>query len=473
MAQPYRQRLVLAVLAFGIICRLTQYLIDSSLWYDESFVALNVVRKSFSAMFGPLDWNEASPPGFLVAEKLFVSILGPSEYALRLLPLLAGLAALLLFAPLARRVCGDGPAMRWALIMFAAWPTAIRQAGTLKHFSLDMLLSVLLFLLALPARETALKPWRLFLWGAVSASGLWLSFATVFTFAGTSIVLAAQALRGGSARQRIAFAAANLVTLISLTALTGAALAQRSAGLMNYWTSQHAFPDTNGILGLTLWLGRALSSFCAYFWRAPGSIILLIAAAGAASFWHARLRAATLMLLAPILLAMAASFAHLWPFGGNQHMSFAAPAMLLIVGRGCETIRCWLSQRRRWLGEAALAALLGPVLINSAYRALSPRRNSDLRSVVEFFQHRRLPGDAVIVSDAATVDFYTGHDFRYDSPPITPSARLWFVSIPGVKPHGLDSILNRRPLLARVESGGAAACLFGPQATGQDIDTRR
>jgi hypothetical protein len=471
MAQPYRQRFVFAVLAFGIICRLTQYLIDSSLWYDESFVALNVVHKSFSAMFGPLDWNEASPPGFLVAEKLLVSILGPSEYSLRLLPLLAGLAALLLFAPLARRVCGDGPAMLWALIMFAAWPTAISQAGTLKHFSLDMLLSVLLFSLALPASET--KPGRLFLWGAVSATGLWLSFATVFTFAGTSIVLAAQALRGWSARQRIAFAAANLVTLISLTALTGAARAQRSAGLMNYWTSHQAFPDTNGILGSTLWLGQALLAFCAYFWRAPGSIILLIAAAGAASFWHARLRAATLMLLAPILVAMAASFAHLWPFGGNQHMSFAAPAMLLIVGRGCETIRCWLSQRRRWLGEAALAALLGPVLINSAYGALSPRRNSDLRSVVEFFQRRRLPGDAVIVSDAATVDFYTGHDFRYDSPPITPSARLWFISIPGAKPHELDDILNRRPLLARAESGGAAACLFGPQATGQDIDTRR
>ncbi len=120
------------------------------------------------------------------------------------------------------------------------------------------------------------------------------------------------------------------------------------------------------------------------------------------------MRAATLMLLAPILLAMAASFAHLWPFGGNQHMSFAAPAMLIIVGRGCETIRCWLSQRRRWLGEAALAALLGPVLINSAYGALSPRR--DLRSVVEFFQRRRLPGDAVIVSDAVTVDFYTGQN---------------------------------------------------------------
>jgi hypothetical protein len=468
-----QQLLVFAVAAFGVICRLTQYLVDSSLWYDESFVALNVIHKSFGALFGPLDWNEASPPGFLAAEKLIVSIFGISEYALRLLPLIAALAALLLFAPLARRLCGNGPAMLWALILFAAWPVAISQAGTLKHFSLDILLSIVLFLLALPACETQPDPARLALWGAVGASGVWLSFATVFTFAGTCFVMAAQALRGWPARQRIAFVAANLMTLISLTALTGPALAQRSAGLMDYWTRSGAFSDGSGAIGLALWLARSLLAFCAYFWRAPGWIILPIAAVGVGSFWHANLRRTTMMLLVPILLAIAASFAHLWPLGGNQHMAFAAPAMLLIVGQGCETIRCWLSERRRWLGEAALAALLAPVLVNSSYRAISPRRNADLRSVVEFLRQRRLPSDVVIASDAATVDFYTGYDFRYDSPPITPSARLWFISIPGVKPRGLDDILNRRPLLARAESGGAAACLFGPQTTGQHVDTHR
>ncbi len=464
--------LVFAVLAFGVICRLTQYLVDSSLWYDESFVALNVIHKSFGALFGPLDWNEASPPGFLVAEKLIVSIFGISEYALRLLPLIAALAALLLFAPLARRLCGNGPAMLWALILFAAWPVAIGQAGTLKHFSLDILLSIVLFLLALPACESQPNPARLALWGAVGASGVWLSFATVFTFAGTCLVMAAQALRGWPARQRIAFVASNLMTLISLTALTRPALAQRS-GVMDYWTRNGAFPDGSGAIGLALWLARSLLAFCAYFWRAPGWIILPIAAVGVGSFWHAKLRRTTTMLLAPILLAIAASCAHLWPFGGNQHMAFAAPAMLLIVGQGCETIRCWLSERRRLLGEAALAALLAPVLVNSSYRAISPRRNVDLRSVVEFLRQRRLPSDAVIVSDAATVDFYTGNDFRYDSPPITSSARLWFISVPGGKPRGLDDILNRRPLLAGAQSGGAAAYLFGPQTSGQHVETHR
>ncbi|HEV3115082.1 MAG TPA: hypothetical protein VGY99_31745 [Candidatus Binataceae bacterium] len=251
--QQSHNLLVLAVLAFGVICRLTRYLADSSLWYDESFVALNVIHKSFAELFGPLDWNEASPPGFLVAEKLIVSIFGISEYSLRLLPLIAALAALLLFAPLARRLCDNGPAMLWALILFAAWPVAIGQAGTLKHFSLDVLLGIVLFLLALPTCETQPNPARLLLWGAVGASGVWLSFATVFTFAGTALVMAAPAFGRWSARQRIAFVAANLMMLISLTGLTGSALAQRSAGLMDYWTRHGAFPDGSGARPVRCW----------------------------------------------------------------------------------------------------------------------------------------------------------------------------------------------------------------------------
>ena len=467
MVQRRREQLVFAVVIFGLICRITQYLLDSSLWCDESFVALNVIHKSFSGLFGPLDWNEPAPPGFLVAEKLVVAILGPSEDALRLLPLVAGLAALLLFAPLARRICGDGPAMIWAVVLFAAWPTAIAQAGTLKHFSLDMLASIILLSLV-PARQATVQPARLLLWGAFSASAVWLSFAGVFTVAGTDLVLAARILRGSPARQRIVLAIANLMVLISIAALAGPALAQRSSGLMGYWRTNHAFPDTSSVLGLALWLAHSLLSFCAYFWRAPGWIILPIAALGIATFWQAGMHDTTLMLLVPMVLALAASFAHVWPFGGNQHMSFAAPAMLLIIGQGCETIRRELSRRRRWLGEAALAALIAPVFLNSAYRAIFPRPNSDLRSVVEFFQQHRLPHDAVIVSDPATVDYYAGHDFRFESPPVARSGRVWFISIPGVKPGWLDSVLDRRPLLARAESDGAQACLFGPQAAGPE-----
>jgi len=86
--EPIRRFVLLAVL-FGLVCRLSQYAANTSIWHDEAYVALNVLQKTFTALLGPLDWNEASPPGFLVVEKLVAAFLGRSEYALRLVPLVA------------------------------------------------------------------------------------------------------------------------------------------------------------------------------------------------------------------------------------------------------------------------------------------------------------------------------------------------------------------------------------------------
>ena len=80
--------LIFAAVLFGLLCRLSQYAAHTSLWHDEAFLALNVLNKNFTELLGPLEWYEASPPGFLVVEKLLVSWLGRSEYVFRLVPLL-------------------------------------------------------------------------------------------------------------------------------------------------------------------------------------------------------------------------------------------------------------------------------------------------------------------------------------------------------------------------------------------------
>jgi predicted membrane-bound mannosyltransferase len=122
-------------LIFGLVCRLRQYGANTSLWHDEALVALNVLHKSFAGLLGPLEWKEAAPPGFLVVEKLAVSFLGRSEYALRLIPLLAGLVGLTLFAGLARRVSGTGAAWLWAVLLMAASGKLIVQSNEVKHFT--------------------------------------------------------------------------------------------------------------------------------------------------------------------------------------------------------------------------------------------------------------------------------------------------------------------------------------------------
>ncbi len=95
--------LVIAVAA-GAVCRVAQYAADRSFWVDEAALLLNVRSHTFHQLFGKLEYDQAAPPLFMAAERGLLLWLGPSEFSLRLLPLVCGITALVVFAAVARRV---------------------------------------------------------------------------------------------------------------------------------------------------------------------------------------------------------------------------------------------------------------------------------------------------------------------------------------------------------------------------------
>ena len=99
---------LVVVVALGALARLLQYLAGSSLSGDESFLALNLASRSYGELFDQLDYNQVAPQLLLVVEKLGIDAFGRSEWAVRLAPFLAGLAALALFPALARRLLPRG-----------------------------------------------------------------------------------------------------------------------------------------------------------------------------------------------------------------------------------------------------------------------------------------------------------------------------------------------------------------------------
>jgi uncharacterized membrane protein len=269
-----RQRLAwnvvfIGAVVFGVLCRVSQYAARTSLWHDEAFVALNVIQKSYAGLLGPLDWQEAAPPGFLWLEKLVVESLGRSEYALRLVPLLAGVTGLVCFALLARQACSSAAGACWAVVLMAASDKLIAQANETKQFTLDLLCTVLLAQLALRTWHQRRTIAALLAWGAVGACSVWLSFASSFVFAGTSLVLAPRALHTWHWPERTAYVVANVMVLAALALLLASIQAQLSGGLLSFWTP--SFPDTSSACALIYWLGRSLLGLFNYFWQPLGA----------------------------------------------------------------------------------------------------------------------------------------------------------------------------------------------------------
>src|SRR5579871_6047429 len=143
--------LIVAILA-GIVCRAAQYAAQRSFWVDEAALLLNVRSHTFRQLFGHLDYEQAAPPLFLCAERTLLLTLGPSEFSLRLLPLICGIAAIVLFAALARRLLGS-PWDACAVFMFAFTNRFIWHGTEVKQYGIDLCIALFLTYFAVGAGE--------------------------------------------------------------------------------------------------------------------------------------------------------------------------------------------------------------------------------------------------------------------------------------------------------------------------------
>jgi len=180
------QTLVWVFLILGIVLRLRQYLFNRSLWLDESMLSLNIVRRSAAELLKLLDYAQTAPLGFLWLEKLAVHYFGTGELALRLVPLLCGIASVALFALLARKLLPPS-AVAIAVGLFSVSEPLIYYSSEVKQYSTDVAFALILCLAAIPLFEASSRISGVLSISAAGGIALWFSNPSVFILAGVGI----------------------------------------------------------------------------------------------------------------------------------------------------------------------------------------------------------------------------------------------------------------------------------------------
>jgi hypothetical protein len=395
--------LAAAVIALGAALRLRAYFADRSLWLDEAMLALNVVERSTARLFAPLENHQYAPPAFLILEKLSVLALGPSERALRLVSLLAGLAALPLAFALARRRLSPGGAI-FALAALALSPTLIYYAAEAKQYGFDVFVAVALLLALddLGARELDLRAGA----GAalIGVGALACSHPALFVLAAIGTAAALRALARGGLRALAPLAlvgaswVAGFATLYALFFRRGA----DDDFLVRYWAERFApFPprsaaDLGWYVETADRLARSLSG------GAPPFLVVGLALTGAISLARAQ-GARAIALFLPLGCAFAASAAGRYPLEPRL-LLFAAPILAIALAAGLATI----AEARGWRLAAACAlgaALLATPLTTTAERALAPPGREEVRDALRYVAAHRRPGDALYLHALAAPAF--------------------------------------------------------------------
>lgn len=385
-------------LLLGAALRVAVFAAGRPFWHDEAALALNVFERDLAGLAAPLGHGQMAPFGFLALLKGASWILGEGERALRFVPLLLGLAGLPLFLGVARRAL-SGATLTLACLLFAISEPLVHYAVELKQYGGDTTAILLVWWLALRAREAA---WSARACAALGAAGVVLPFffnAVLLGMAGTGLALAWTPLRCRDRHALRALAAIGLVFAASFALQYALFLHDmtRTAFMVEFW--QMAFwpvPPRGG--DEWLWLPERLAWV---FERSAGfepvALAALVSVAGALAL--ARRDGALLaMLLLPWALALVASALEAYPFF-QRFLLFTAPGLAILLAAGVEGLAARVRSPAAARGLAAVLALalLAMPAARTAHHVAEAWRPQRLRPVMAHVAEARRPGDRVYV----------------------------------------------------------------------------
>jgi hypothetical protein len=378
---------LMVVGGFGL--RLIQYLGNPDLWVDELAIADNVIsRPAWVLLTARLMDDQVAPPGFLLLSRLAVVLFGPSEYSLRLFPLLASFAAVGLFAHLAWRILAPWPAVL-ATTLFSLTPGVALYAAEAKPYGTDMLVTLIVTSLALRWREAPTRGAMvgLAVGGVVSLA---FSYTAVFVLAGIGAALLLFTPRS----ERRPVLSLGLVWAAASALSIGYARTRMDPGLrdfMHTFWRQGFMPWPPASASDLLWAPTALRNLFGHLLEYPWSgLYAVLAGLGFVSLLRRR-REASLLLALPVLLALAAAVVHAYPFLLRLAL-FTIPALLVFAAEGAG----WLGALVRIpaLANVGLVALAIPAVLD-LWRRPPVWRRDEVSSMFAQLQQQRRPGDAV------------------------------------------------------------------------------
>lgn len=404
----YMGILCVAILLIGAAFRLSQYLANRSLWYDEAMLTLNIINRSFSELAQPLDYDQGAPLGFLLIEKVLTVLLGNTEYALRIFPLICGLASIWAMYILAKRLFVEHVAVIAAVVLFACTDRLIYYASEVKQYSSDVLICLLLLQVTAHNLDQNPSNQRFVLLAVLGTAGLWISHPALFILAGAVATLGIHFIAGRDWRSLIKLGYVAAIWCVSVFGLYFISLRELSANrfMLRFWS--FAFMPLPPWRDWGWFIAR-LHSVIGEFLGLPTKIIVPLLIVGVISI-SARRWQYGLMLLLPILLTLIASALRKYPFHGRL-LLFLVPNILLIIAESIGRMNSAFNRLKRltWMGLPVALGILAWVAVIPAYGATRhlwrPRLVGEIKPILSYLSHQGRRNDLLYVYWSAVPAF--------------------------------------------------------------------
>ena len=393
-----------ALVVLGTGLRLRQYLVRRSLWNDEAALALNVVNRGYGGLLEPLDIDQGAPLGFLWGQRTAVNLFGNNEFALRLIPLLSGVAALVLVAALARRLLSP-LATAVAVLLTALLGPLVYYSAEAKQYSTDVAMTLLLLYATVRLLERPVTPRRALAWGALGCACMVMSHPSVLVLAACSLAAAlvlAVRRQWGDLRSLLAggalwAAGLALLYLVSLRDL------RENPSLEAFWQEGYA-PQPLRVGSSLRWVADVVPGLVPNPVELSAPLVVLALFLVGAGVLLVRRLPVGLMVAAVAAAALAAGLIGAYPLKWRLAL-YLVPVVLVAVAAAADVVTRprGAATVARVLVVAALVVVTIRPVSEAADAAANPYTVTELRSVLERVRAAMEPSDVVYVHWTAGV----------------------------------------------------------------------
>lgn len=400
------------IVAVGALAQIYNFLGARSLRQDEAFIALNIRFLSPHELLGPLDYGQVAPVGWLLGEKLLDGLTGRYEYDLRLLSLLAGIAALVAFRHLAARTT-RGFGFLCAVSLFVCSVVFVRFTGDAKPYALDVLFACLILMIGYHLLTTAAPRW--WSWAAFLCVGVaapFFSFPAVYVLFGAGAAVFLKKAVENDWRTAAATAAICAIWLAVFVAVYIVFAAPQAAGTSVTAGVSRAFFETNYFAPLPpeslkalAWYVTAPKEMLYYFFGGMQFAVAGLILVGLI-YGVRRQPWLLLLLLTPAVAAVIGSGLKLYPLFERLTL-FLLPTTILLAGIGFSQIA--VRMRSLAAGAVLFVAAVGPsawAMAGELNRS-PPFAMQEMRPVLKALAREVKPGDVVYVTRTSAPAFLT------------------------------------------------------------------
>ncbi len=404
---------IYVIIGMGIILRAAKYLPGWSMRGDELAVTINLINRSITSLVTkPLDLEQAAPMGFLVLEKILITFFGRSEYVLRLIPFLAGVASLLLMQRLLARTIGKYGNL-FAITAFAFGNYLIYYSAELKQYSTDVLINIILISLFYSHTNKETTPRDLLVLGAVGFFALFFSHPALFVLIAIGMTLIVH--HRNDRKQLVWVVLIGAVWAMTFLAIYLILLRYQTTStyLIQFWG------DLLSYMPIPPWrdLSWFLKAFDGLYFVVAGlssgsAVVIPISILGIWAFFKQKQWQLALLIIVTVGLNMLASGFQKFPFHGRLIL-YLLPMIFILLGKGLDILLSIAHNRivTNILFVGMLVLLLRPAIsTTTSYLFTYSYLNDDMKPVLSFMEKRVQKDDTVYLYH------YTTRSFLYYAP---------------------------------------------------------